>query len=170
MPRRVSIFFFLITLASCRLVDEKPSPCFACSVTGKDSCEMTDNYAVFTPGRPDSTATIRFSRCGAGLLSTVRFNFSGNATGDSASITILIDSSATHTFPLSLPGGAKPLLQYQKGGFYELPLGDGIAFNQSCIVSFTLRTTRRDTLDNIFLHWAPKASLPEPQNDLHQKE
>lgn len=167
MTKRVVLMFvFLITLAACRLVDEKPNPCFACSVAGKDSCAMTDNYAFFAPDRKDSTSTISFSRCGAGLLSTVRFNYSGNPTGDSACITVLIDSSATHTFPLSLPGGAKPLLQYQKGPFYELPLGDGLAFNQSCIVSFTLRTTSRDTLQNIFLHWTSKA----PQNDLHQKE
>ncbi len=164
MPIRVPIFFFLITLASCRIVDDKPNPCFACNLAGKDSCQMTDNYALFTPNQPDSAATLSFSRCGTGLLSTVRFNYSGHATGDSACINILVDSSATHTFPLSLPGGAKPLLQYQKDGFYELPLGNGISFSQSCIVSFTLRTTRGDTLQNIFLHWTPKASNPAPED------
>jgi hypothetical protein len=144
MPIRASIFVFLITLASCRLIDDKPNPCFACSVAGKDSCQMTDNYTLFTADRPDSTATIRFSRCGAGLLSTVRFRYSGKSTGDSALVSILVDSSATHDFPLTLPDG-------------ELPLAGGIAFNQSCIVSFILRSSRKDTIKNIFLHWAPKA-------------
>jgi hypothetical protein len=168
MKKTSSVIILLAILFSCRVVDQPTDTCFSCSTSGEDSCSMTDFREVFICKKSDSMEILKFSRCGAGTLNSVRFNYARYPNRDSASIKIVVDTSAIYSFPVRLTNPSEneeylgPSIAYKKGGYFELPLFNGIQFTTSCTVSFILRSfanspnenqSIQPCFQNIFIRW-----------------
>jgi hypothetical protein len=179
MNKNYVVFFLFFVQASCKMIEKKANSCFSCNVVGKDSCDMTDNCAIFVSSKIDTIEVFNLSRCGAGMLRTVQFNYLGYSNYDSALIKVTSDNSASYLFPVKIPRSTKekndlePSLHYRKDTYFELPISEGISFRKYCTVTFVLRSgvgsgnlkaSVASSFQHIFLQWIPQTDKDDESN------